>query len=50
MAEKTLHAVYDDDDKLLDAVKKIKAALIRPEFCLVMFIVVFLNPKINIRN
>ena len=24
MAEKTLHAVYDDDDKLLDAVKKIK--------------------------
>ena len=26
MAEKTLHAVYDDDDKLLDAVKKIKAA------------------------
>jgi|TARA_B100000902_G_C27247279_1_gene883291 hypothetical protein len=26
MAEKILHAVYDDDDKLLDAVKKIKAA------------------------
>ena len=26
MAEKTLHAIYDDDDKLLDAVRKIKAA------------------------
>ena len=26
MAEKTLHAVYDDDDKLLAAVKKIKEA------------------------
>mgnify|MGYP001182594427 FL=1 len=26
MADKILHAVYDDDDKLLDAVKKIKAA------------------------
>jgi hypothetical protein len=26
MADKTLHAVYDDDDKLLDAVKIIKAA------------------------
>ena len=26
MADKTLHAIYDDDDKLLDAVKKIKAA------------------------
>ena len=26
MAEKILHAVYDDDDKLLAAVKKIKAA------------------------
>ena len=26
MAEKTLHAVYDDDDKLLAAVKKIKQA------------------------
>ena len=28
MAEKTLHAVYDDDDKLLAAVKKIKEAAI----------------------
>jgi hypothetical protein len=26
MADKILHAVYDDDDKLLDAVKMIKAA------------------------
>ena len=26
MAEKILHAIYDDDDKLLDAVRKIKAA------------------------
>ena len=26
MADKILHAVYDDDDKLLDAVKQIKAA------------------------
>jgi hypothetical protein len=26
MADKILHAVYNDDDKLLDAVKKIKAA------------------------
>ncbi|MFL2639079.1 MAG: DUF3341 domain-containing protein [Flavobacteriaceae bacterium] len=26
MADKILHAIYDDDDKLLDAVKKIKAA------------------------
>jgi len=26
MADKTLHAIYDDDDKLLDAVRKIKAA------------------------
>ena len=26
MAEKTLHAVYDDDDKLLAAVKKIREA------------------------
>ena len=28
MAEKTLHAIYDDDDKLLAAVKKIKEAKI----------------------
>ena len=28
MAEKTLHAIYDDDDKLLAAVKKIKDAKI----------------------
>ena len=26
MAEKILHAIYDDDDKLLDAVRRIKAA------------------------
>ena len=26
MADKILHAVYDDDDKLMDAVKDLKAS------------------------
>ena len=28
MAEKFIHAVYDDDDKLIDAVKDLKLSLI----------------------
>ena len=37
MAEKFIHAVYDDDDKLIDAVKDLKKNEITIEEVLLLF-------------
>ena len=37
MAEKFIHAVYDDDDKLIDAVKDLKKNKITIEEVLLLF-------------